>query len=73
MKYVRKRKTIITSYHIYIESRKIVLKSLFASGNGDTDIGNRLMDTVQCGEGEGGRYGESNMETYITICKTDSQ
>ena len=23
--------------------------------------------------GEGGRYGESNMETYITICKTDSQ
>ena len=25
------------------------------------------------GEGEGGRYGESNMETYITICKIDSQ
>ena len=25
------------------------------------------------GEGEGGRYGESNMETYITICKVDSQ
>ena len=22
---------------------------------------------------EGGRYGESNMETYITICKIDSQ
>ena len=22
--------------------------------------------------GEGERYGESNMETYITICKTDS-
>ena len=24
-------------------------------------------------EGEGKMYGESNMETYITICKTDSQ
>ena len=24
-------------------------------------------------EREGGMYGESNMETYITICKTDSQ
>ena len=23
--------------------------------------------------GEGGMYGESNMETYITICKVDSQ
>ena len=24
-------------------------------------------------EGEGETYGESNMETYITICKIDSQ
>ena len=24
-------------------------------------------------EGESGRYGENNMETYITICKIDSQ
>ena len=24
-------------------------------------------------EGEGGMYGESNMETYNTICKIDSQ
>ena len=24
-------------------------------------------------EGKGGMYGESSMETYITICKTDSQ
>ena len=29
------------------------------------------MDTG--GEGEGGTNGESNIETYITICKTDSQ
>ena len=25
------------------------------------------------GEGEGGMCGETNMETYITICKIDSQ
>ena len=24
-------------------------------------------------EGEGGMYGDSNMEIYITICKIDSQ
>ena len=24
-------------------------------------------------EGEGGMYGASNMETHITICKTESQ
>ena len=57
-----------------MESRKAVLKNLLASGNGDTEIEKRLMDTVQRGqEGEGGRYGNSNMETYIIICKTDSQ
>ena len=25
------------------------------------------------GEGKGGRYADSNMETYITLCKIDSQ
>ena len=24
-------------------------------------------------EGEGGRYGESNMDAYITMCNIDSQ
>ena len=24
-------------------------------------------------DGEGGMYGESNMETYITVCKIDGQ
>ena len=28
---------------------------------------------TQVGGGEGGMYGESNKETYITICKLDSQ
>ena len=39
--------------------------------NGETDIVNRLIDM---GRGEGRvRYMESNMETYITICKIVSQ
>ena len=42
------------------------------------DIENRLIDTGWAGwglleEGEGEMYGENNMETYITICKIDSQ
>ena len=43
--------------------------------SGDTDIENRLMDMGRWGgeEGEGGMYGESNMETYIIICKIGSQ
>ena len=40
--------------------------------NRDTDIENRLTDTGK-EEGEGGVCGESNMETYITICKIDNQ
>ena len=36
-------------------------------------IENRIMDTVRGEEGEGGVYGRSNMKTYITICKMDSQ
>ena len=31
------------------------------------------MQVVGVEEGEGGVYGKSNMETYITICKIDSQ
>ena len=38
--------------------------------SGETDIKNRLMDM---GRGEGEMYGERNMDTYITICKIDSQ
>ena len=40
--------------------------------NGGTNIENRFMDMLG-GAGEGVRYGESNMKTYITICKIDSQ
>ena len=44
----------------------MVLKNLFI-GNGETDTENRLMD-IGRGE-ERMRCMESNMETYITICK----
>ena len=30
--------------HIYMESRKMVLKNLFTGHNGETNIGSRLMD-----------------------------
>ena len=33
----------------------------------------RLTNVGRLEEGEGEMYGESNMETYITICKIDSQ
>ena len=39
----------------------------------EADIENRLMDTGVGEEGKGEMYGESNMETYILICKIDSQ
>ena len=53
-----------------MESRKIVLKNLFTGQqwrNRHREYGH--------GErgGEGEMYGKSNMETYITICKIDSQ
>jgi len=41
--------------------------------NGETDIENRPMDTSGGEEGEDEMYGESNMETYNTICNIDSQ
>ena len=47
-------------------------KIYFQGSNGDTDIENRLIDIGRRGE-EGEMCGESNMETYITICKIDNQ
>ena len=56
-----------------MESRKMALMNLFAGQQGETDIENQPMDTVGGEEGEDEMFGESNMETYNTICKTDSQ
>ena len=62
-------------YHIQcicMESRKMVPRNLFAG----QQWSNRHREQT-CGHGgrggEGEMYGESNMETYIIICKIDSQ
>ena len=55
-----------------MESRKMVPKNLFAgqqwkSRHREQTYGHRKRG------GEGEMYGDRNMETYITICKIDSQ
>ena len=55
-----------------MESRKMVLKNLFT---GHQRRNRHREQTYGHGErgGEAEMYGESNMETYITICKIESQ
>ena len=55
-----------------MESRKMVLKNLFT---GQQWRNRHREQTYGHGEsgGEGEMYGKSNMETYITTCKIDSQ
>ena len=55
-----------------MESREMVLKNLFT---GQQRRNRHSKQTYGHGErgGEGEMYGESNMETYITICKIDSK
>ena len=58
----------------YIWNLKRWLWWIYFQGiNGETDLENRSMDIVRGEEGEGGMYGESNIEIYNTMCKTDSQ
>ena len=55
-----------------MESRKMVLKNLFT---GQQWRNRHREQTYGHGKrgGEGEMYGKSNMETYIAICKIDSQ
>ena len=53
-------------------SRKMVLKNLFAGHQWRNRHREQTYGPGKRG-GEGEMYGESNMETYITICKIDSQ
>ena len=55
-----------------MESRKVVLKNLFT---GQQWRNRHREQTYGHGKrgGEGEMYGKSNMETYIAICKIDSQ
>ena len=53
-------------------SRKMVLMNLI-SGQQWRIMENRPIDKVGGEEGEGEMYGESNIEIYNTMCKTDGQ
>jgi len=55
-----------------MESRKMVLKNLSAGQQWRNRHREQTYGHRERG-GEGEMYGESNMETYIIICKTDSQ
>ena len=54
-----------------MESRKIVLKNLLPGQQWRNRHREYTYGQKRGGEGE--KYGESNMETHITICKIDSQ
>ena len=55
-----------------MQSRKPVLKNLFKEQQWRNRHREQTYGHGQR-EGEGEIYGKSNMETYITICKIDSQ
>ena len=55
-----------------MESRKMVLKNLFTGQQWRNSHRIYIYGHGKRG-GEGEMYGKSNMETYITMCKTDSQ
>ena len=54
------------------ESRKIVLKNLLTGQQWRNRLRKQTYGHRERGQ-EGEMYGESNMETYTTICKIDSQ
>ena len=68
----QKEKINIVFQCIYTESRKMVLKNLFS---GQQWRNRHREEAYRHGErgGEGVMYGKSNMKTYTTICKIDSQ
>ena len=53
------------------ESRKMVLKNLFAGQQWKNTHGEQTHEHVERG-GEGKMRGESNMVTYITMCRIES-
>ena len=52
-----------------MEFRKMLMITLYAKQKRDTDVQNRLLDSV--GEGEGGMFPENSM--YIICSETDHQ
>ena len=58
--------------HIYMESGKMVLMNLFSRQQWRNRHREQTYGHRERG-GEGEMNGERNMETYITMCKIDSQ
>ena len=56
-----------------MESRKMVLMNLFAGQQWRNRHREQIYGHRGWGEGEGEMYGESDTETYNTMCKIDSQ
>ena len=58
-----------------MESRKWYQRIYLQGSHGEADIENKLTDTGRGEErrGEGEMYRDSNMKTYIIICKIDGQ
>ena len=56
-----------------MESRKMVRMNLFAGQQGRNRHREQNYGHEGVERGEGEMYGESNVETYITICKIDNQ
>ena len=56
-----------------MESRKMVLMNLFSGKQWRNRHREQIYGHGLGEEEEGETYGESNMETYNTICKIDSQ
>ena len=48
---------------VYMEFRKMVTITLYAKQKKDTNVQNRLLDSV--GEGEGGMFQENSIETCV--------
>ena len=70
---VSQRERQLLYIDIYIWNQERWSRWSYLQGSkGDADIKDRLLDTVE--DGEGGMIWESSIETlYITICKIDSQ
>ena len=61
------------STNAYIQNLETWYWRIYLQGNnGETDIENSHIN-IGVGGGEGEMYEESNMETYIIICKIDNQ
>ena len=56
-----------------MESRKMVLMNLFAGQQWRNRHREQTYRLRKGEEGGGEMHGKSNLETYITICKVDSQ